>query len=53
MYTKRKCGTADDLQFKFAVDLCNSNMKEILRRYDAYIKNYIDEEVERRVNEVL
>lgn len=51
MYTKKRCSTADEIRDKFIIDILNSNMKEMFKKYDQYIKNYIDEEVQRRVNE--
>ena len=48
---KKKCSVADELRDKFIIDMCNSNFKEYFKKYDAYIKQYIDEEVQRRVNE--
>lgn len=52
---KKKCSAAvaDEIRDKFIIDILNSNMKEMFKKYDQYIKNYINEKVERRVNEAM
>ena len=50
---KKKCSVADEVRDKFIIDMLQSNVKQMFQKYDVYIKKYIDEEVERRVNEAM
>ncbi len=50
---KKKCSVADEIRDKFIIDMMRSQMKDMFKKYDQYIKQYIESEVQRRVSEAL
>lgn len=50
---KKKCSVADEVRDKFIIDMMRNQMKDMFKTYDAYIKQYIESEVERRVSEAM